>query len=64
MIISFVTRPFLEGRCCVASQTYMLNQCTLVLECVALTQVVQLVVQVLVDLAGGTVLDEEAAKDS
>lgn len=37
--------------------TYVLNQCSLVLESVTLAQVVELVVKVLVDLAAGTVLD-------
>lgn len=44
--------------------THMLNQRTLVLECVTLAQVVELVVEVLVDLASGTVLDKKAAEDS
>lgn len=35
----------------------MFNQGALVLECVTLAQVVQLVVKMLVDLAGGAVLD-------
>lgn len=42
----------------------MLNKGALVLEGVTLAQVVELVVQVLVDLAAGAVLDEEAAEDS
>lgn len=42
----------------------MLNQSTLVLEGVTLAQVVELVVEVLVDLAGGTVLDQETAEDT
>ena len=42
----------------------MLNQCSLVLESVTLAGVVQLVVQVLVDLAGGTVLNQKTAEDS
>lgn len=42
----------------------MLNQGSLVLEGVTLAGVVQLVVQVLVDLAAGTVLDQEAAEDT
>ena len=41
--------------------TYVFNESTLVLEGVTLGQVVQLVVKVLVDLSGGTVLDEETA---
>lgn len=46
------------------SNTYVLNKGALVLEGVTLAQVVELVVQVLVDLAAGAVLDEEAAEDS
>ena len=42
----------------------MLNQSSLVLEGVTLAQVVKFVVQVLVDLAAGTVLDEEAAENT
>lgn len=42
----------------------MLNQCALVLEGVTLAQVVKLVVEVLVNLAAGTVLDEEAAENA
>lgn len=42
----------------------MLYQGTLVLEGVTLAEVVQLVVKVLVDLAAGTVLDEETAEDT
>lgn len=38
--------------------TYVLDERTLVLEGVTLAQVVKLVVQVLVDLAGGAVLDQ------
>lgn len=44
--------------------TYMLNKSTLVLEGVTLAQVVELVVKVLVDLAGGTVLDQQTAEDT
>jgi len=40
------------------------NKSTLVLEGVTLAQVVQLVVEVLIDLAAGTVLDEETAEDT
>lgn len=47
-----------------AGQTYVLNEGSLVLEGVTLAGVVELVVQVLVDLAGGAVLDEEAAEDT
>jgi len=42
----------------------MFNQCTLVLEGVTLAQLVELVVKVLVDLACGTVLDEETSKNT
>lgn len=42
----------------------MFNQGALVLEGVTLAQVVQLVVKVLVDLARGSVLDEEAAENT
>jgi hypothetical protein len=44
--------------------TYVLNQSTLVLEGVTLAQVVELVVEVLVDLAGGTVADEETTENT
>ena len=39
-------------------KTYVLDEGTLVLEGVTLAEVVELVVEVLVDLAGGAVLDE------
>lgn len=42
----------------------MFNESTLVLEGVTLAEVVKLVVEVLVDLSGGTVLDEETAEDT
>ena len=42
----------------------MLNQRSLMLECVTLAQVVEFVVEVFVDLAAGTVLDEKTAEDS
>lgn len=45
-------------------ETYVLDQSALVLEGVTLAQVVELVVEVLVNLARGTVLDEEAAEDT
>jgi hypothetical protein len=38
--------------------TYVFNESTLVLEGVTLGEMVELVVEVLVDLAGGAVLDE------
>ena len=44
--------------------TYVLNKRTLVLESVTLAQMVELVVEVLVDLAGGTVLDQQATEDT
>jgi hypothetical protein len=44
--------------------TYVLNKGTLVLEGVTLGQVVELVVEVLVDLAAGPVLDQQTAEDS
>lgn len=42
----------------------MLNESTLVLEGVTLAGVVELVVQVLVDLSAGTVLDQKTAEDT
>ena len=44
--------------------TYVLDQCSLMLEGVTLAQVVELVVKVLVDFAAGTVLDEKTAENS
>lgn len=44
--------------------TYVFNESTLVLEGVTLGEVVELVVEVLVDLAGGTVLDKKTAENS
>jgi hypothetical protein len=41
----------------------MLHQCTFVLEGIALAQVVEFVVKVLVNLAGGTILDKESTED-
>lgn len=49
---------------CVGASTYVLDESALVLEGVTLGEVVELVVEVLVDLAAGTVLDEEAAEDT
>src|SRR3569833_3365511 len=46
---------------CSVGLPYMLDQRPLVLERVTLREVVQLMVQVLVDLARGAVLDEESA---
>ncbi len=42
----------------------MLNQCPLVLEGVTLAEMIQFVVEVLVDLAAGTILYEKAAEDT
>jgi hypothetical protein len=42
----------------------VLNESALVLEGVTLAQVVELVVKVLVDLAGGTVLDQQATENA
>ncbi len=42
----------------------MFDQSTLVLESVTLAQVVELVIQMLVDFAGGAILDEETAENS
>jgi hypothetical protein len=42
----------------------MLNQRSLMLECVTLAQVVEFVVKVLVDFACGTIFDKETAEDS
>lgn len=39
-------------------RTYVLDKCTLVLEGVTLAEMVEFVVEVLVDLACGTVLDQ------
>jgi hypothetical protein len=44
--------------------TYVLNEGTLVLEGVTLGEKVQLVVEVLVDLSGGAVLDQKTAEDT
>ena len=45
-------------------KSYMFHQCTLVLECVTFAQLVELVVEVLIDLAGGSVLDKKASENS
>jgi hypothetical protein len=47
-----------------ASYAYVLNECSLVLEGVTLAQVVEFVIEVLVDLAAGTVLDQETAENT
>ena len=44
--------------------THMLDQCSLVLEGVTFAQVVELVVQMLINLARGAVLNQETAEDS
>jgi hypothetical protein len=44
--------------------THVFNKSTLVLEGVTLAEVVQLVVEVLVDLAGSAVLDKKTAEDA
>ena len=44
--------------------TYVFNKSTLVLEGVTLGEEVELVVEVLVDLSGGTVLDKKTAEDT
>jgi hypothetical protein len=42
----------------------VLNQCALVLEGVTLAEMVQFVIEMLVDLATGTVLHEKTAEDT
>lgn len=44
--------------------TYVFNKSTLVLEGITLAELVQLVVEVLINLASSTVLDEKASEDS
>lgn len=44
--------------------THMLHQCSLMLESITLAQMIELVIEVLIDLARGTVFDQEAAEDS
>jgi hypothetical protein len=56
-VSTWVTWPFDCGG------TYVLNKRSLVLEGVTLGEVVELVVEVLVDLAAGTVLHEETTED-
>jgi hypothetical protein len=46
------------------TSTYVLNQRTLVLECITLAQMVEFVVEVLVDFASGAVLDKKTTEDS
>ena len=46
------------------AKTYMFNESTLVLECVTLTQMVELVVEVLVDLPRRAIFDQKAAEDA
>jgi hypothetical protein len=67
-------RPEIVGRQCksferdkngkVERRTHVFNQSALVLEGVTLAQVVKFVVQVLIDLARGTVLNEKSAQNS
>jgi hypothetical protein len=45
-------------------KTYVFDESTLVLEGVTLAEVIQLMVEVLVNLAGGTVLNKETAEDT
>lgn len=45
-------------------KTYVLNKRSLVLEGVTLARVVKLMVEVLVDLARGTVLDQKTAENA
>lgn len=42
----------------------MFNQRTLVLECVTLAEVVEFVVEMLINLASGTILDKKTTEDS
>lgn len=42
----------------------MLNQCSLVLESVTLAEMIQFVVEMFVDLAAGTILNEKTAKNA
>lgn len=44
--------------------THMLHQCSLMLEGITFAQMIELVIQVLVDLARGTIFDQETAEDS
>lgn len=53
-----------DGAQSLNGRTYVLNEGALVLEGVTLAQVVELVVEVLVDLAGGTVADEETTENT
>lgn len=46
------------------SVSYMLHQRTLVLERITLAQMIELMVKMLVDLAGSAVLDQEATEDT
>ena len=50
--------------CNVYVDTYVFNKSTLVLEGITLAELVQLVVEVLIDLAGRSVLDKESAQNS
>ena len=44
--------------------TYVFNEGTLVLESVTLTEVVEFMIKVLVNLASGTVLDKKTSENS
>lgn len=48
----------------VAAMTYVFNQSTLMLEGVTLGELVEFVVEVLVDLASGSVLDQQTSENS
>lgn len=45
-------------------KTYVLNQCSLVLECVTLAQMIELVVKVLINLAARTILDQQTTENT
>ena len=46
------------------SMTYMFDQCTLMFEGVTLAEMIKFMVEMFIDLARGTVLDEKAAENS
>ena len=60
MLMHVMTHDVIEVR----EGTYVLNERTLVIEGVTLAQVVELVVKMFVDLAGGAVLDEQTTEDT
>lgn len=45
-------------------ETYVLNQCTLMLECITLAEMVKFVVEMLVDFARRAVFDEQPSEDT